>query len=175
MNAGIYALDSMDIVYENPGDLKPMLDFYTRILGLPFHIPYTEGQEWFAVDAGNIQIFVVPRWDRSTAPVPRETYNYQIGFGVPDLDAAIAELDGKVTWTAEIGRWNHVNNTYYRFRRFADPIGTRIFVMECRHAKSPLGVAGSDYRNPAVNFREGGAPIPSPGGGGGGGGARSPG
>lgn len=162
MNAGIYALDSMDLVYEEPGDLAPMLDFYTRILGLPLHIPHAAGQDWFAVDAGNMQIFVVPRRDGAGAPVPRRAWNCQIGFGVPDLDAAIAELDGKVTWTAGIGRWNHVNGTYYRFRRLADPIGTRLFLMECRHAKSPLGVAGSDYRSPEVDFREGGASIPAP-------------
>ena len=51
-------------------------------------------------------------------------------FAVDDLDAAVAELDGKVKWAGDEERWDHPSGTWYRYRSFHDPEGNLLHVTE---------------------------------------------
>jgi isopenicillin-N N-acyltransferase-like protein len=127
-------IDNTDILTH---DVKRLVDFYHGVLGLPFFLPYDDPEEWAAIEAGNITIYIF----RSTVGehAPRRTEVNpdnppgldSFAFAVDDLDAAVAELDGKVEWvTTEQIDWKHPSGTWYRYRPFYDPDGNMLYVTE---------------------------------------------
>lgn len=133
MAPAIERMDNLDIVCD---DLPAMVRFYHETLGLPLRFPYEAGQEWAALDAGNMRIFLLV--GNGDQPAPRRPATKSeappgldsLGFAVDDLDAAIAELDGSVEWAAEPREWRHRSGTWYRFRAFYDPAGNLLSVTE---------------------------------------------
>lgn len=130
---GIQRIDNLDIVC---ADVDAMVDFFHGTLGFPFRLPYERGQGWAAVEAGNVTVFLLRGNDDPPSP-PRPPKKADappgldsLGFAVEDLDAAIAELEGKVEWAAAIEVWENPTGTWYRFRKFYDPSGNLMSVTE---------------------------------------------
>lgn len=130
----IERLDNLDILGH---DIDALAAFYHRTLGLPFALPFEPGSGWAAVQAGDTTIYLFRSNDdahqpRRTQDNPENPPGFDsIAFGVTDLDAAIAELDGKVEWAAdEPVRWEHPSGAWYRFRAFYDPEGNLLYVTE---------------------------------------------
>lgn len=127
-------LDNLDIVCQ---DLDLMARFYHETLGLPFFLPYEPGQGWASLDTGSVAIFLLEgngdppgerrQPEKSEVPPALDS----LGFAVDDLDAAVAALDGKVTWAAAPKEWRHeASGTWYRFRTFWDPENNLLSVTE---------------------------------------------
>jgi isopenicillin-N N-acyltransferase-like protein len=137
MTLALKRIDNTDLVTDNVGR---MVDFYHGVLGLPFHFPYQADQEWAAIDAGNLTIYVfksgggehAARRPAAAAGGPPGIDSFT--FEVDDLDEAIAALDGKVEWLAEVREWRHVSGAWYRFRAFYDPDGNKLSVTEPHRA-----------------------------------------
>jgi catechol 2,3-dioxygenase-like lactoylglutathione lyase family enzyme len=127
-------VDNSDI---NTRDVQRLVDFYHGVLGLPFFLPYEEGQGWAAIDTGGLVFYIFPT-EVGEHPEPRTTNNEEnppgldsFAFAVEDLDVAIAALEGKVDWfDAEIGDWHHPSGVWYRYRGFHDPDGNLLYVTE---------------------------------------------
>jgi hypothetical protein len=103
----------------------------------PFFLPYAEDEEWAAIDAGNLTIYIFKsergeHAPRRTAINPENAPGFDsFAFEVDDLDAAISELDGRVEWTnPDIIEWRHPSGTWYRYRPFYDPEGNMLYVTE---------------------------------------------
>lgn len=130
----IKRVESMDILTP---DVGRMVDFYHGLLGLPFFMPWDGDEDLAALDAGNLIICLM----RTTSPVqpPRHT-GVDMGIGDPqgfdsvafevdDLDAAMAALDGKVTWLADApGGWQDDNGLSFRHRVMHDPDGNMVYL-----------------------------------------------
>jgi isopenicillin-N N-acyltransferase-like protein len=94
-------IDNLDILCK---DVAAVVSFYHETLGLPFFLPYAEDEEWAAIDAGNLTIYIFKsergeHAPRRTAINPENAPGFDsFAFEVDDLDAAISELDGRVEW-----------------------------------------------------------------------------
>src|SRR5262249_42705408 len=96
-------IDNMDIVTR---DVDRLAAFYHRDLGLDFFLPYEPGQSWAAIDLGNLTLYLlktelgehVPR--RAATGAQNLPGLDSFAFEVEDLDAAMAELEGKVEWVS---------------------------------------------------------------------------
>jgi catechol 2,3-dioxygenase-like lactoylglutathione lyase family enzyme len=127
-------IDNLDILCK---DVPATAAFYHDVLGLPFFLPYLEEEEWAAIDAGNLTIYIFKSEAGEHAPW-RSPVNPEnppgldsFAFEVADLDEAVAELDGKVEWASEdIITWRHPSGTWYRYRPFYDPEGNMLYVTE---------------------------------------------
>lgn len=117
-------LDNIDVLVR---DLGAMVPFYRDVLGLPFVLPYEEGQGWAGFQAGDVSIYLIEveaehagRRVPGAGPAGIESF----AFAVDDLEAAIAELDAHgVTWAADV-----VESPWYRYRSFHDPEGNLLHV-----------------------------------------------
>jgi glyoxylase I family protein len=125
-------IDNIDVLCT---DINRMATFYHDVLGQPFLFPYTPGDDWFAIQSGDVTLYFFPgkgehpprfREDLAENPPGIECYSW----AVADLDAAIRELDGKVEWLSDIDRWEHSDGTWYRFRFFYDPEGNKMSITE---------------------------------------------
>jgi hypothetical protein len=132
--ASLRRVDNMDILCRRTG---PMVDFYHGILGFPFALPYEDGQDWAAIELGNLTLYlfettVGEHQPRRTPINPDNPPGLDsFAFEVDDLDEASTDLDGKVEWAAEEPiRWDHPSGTWYRYRPFYDPEGTMLYVTE---------------------------------------------
>lgn len=133
MALALKRIDNTDLVTEDVGRI---VDFYHGVLGLPFHFPYQAEEEWAAIDAGNLTIYVfrsaggqhAARRPAVAADGPPGMDSF--AFEVDDLDETIAALDGKVDWVAEVREWRHASGAWYRFRAFYDPDGNKLYVTE---------------------------------------------
>ena len=138
-------LDNMDIL---TNDVPRLVDFYHGTLGLPFFLPYEETDvpedQWASIDFGNVVLYIFHTTNagnvfRRTAvnledPVGMDSF----AFEVADLDAALAELEGKVEWVHEgVTQWDHPSGVWYRYRPFFDPDGNMIYVTEPHTEQRP--------------------------------------
>lgn len=130
-------IDNTDILTR---DVPKLVDFYHGVLGLPFHLPYEAGEEWAAINAGNLTIYVFKSEAGEHSPRRTEINPDNLpgldsfAFEVDDLDVAIAELDGKVDWVADVITWDHPSGAWYRYRPFYDPDGNLLYVTEPHRA-----------------------------------------
>ena len=131
-------IDNLDLLCR---DVQAIVDFYHGVLGLPFHLPYEPGEGWVALDAGNLTIYVFATTSKEAEPrrTPVNEVNRpgwdSIAFETDDLDATIAELEGKVEWAAEEPiEWKHPSGTWYRYRPLYDPEGNMLYVTEPHQA-----------------------------------------
>jgi isopenicillin-N N-acyltransferase-like protein len=127
-------IDNLDILCR---DVGAMVAFYHDALGLPFLLPYVPEEEWAAIEAGNLTIYIFKSEVGEHAPrrTPVNAENApgfdSFAFEVDDLDEAVAELDGKVTWASdEVIEWRHPSGTWYRYRPFYDPEDNMLYVTE---------------------------------------------
>jgi len=126
-------VDNLDLVCR---DIKPMRAFYQDLLGLPLLFPFEEGSGWFAVQAGPVTLYVFETSSRVDNVVRVHVASEDppglsaFGLSVNDLDAAIVELDGRVTWAGETREWRHPAGTWYRFRPLRDPEGNVLSITE---------------------------------------------
>lgn len=128
-------IDNMDILTTDVGKL---VDFYHGVLGLPFFLPYVQGEEWTALDCGNLTLYIFKTNSAVPSPERRTAVNLEdppgldsFAFEVDDLDSALAELEGNVDWAFdEVITWEHPNGIWYRYRPFFDPDGTMLYVTE---------------------------------------------
>jgi predicted enzyme related to lactoylglutathione lyase len=127
-------IDNLDIL---TSDVGPLVTFYTEVLGLGFLLPYAEDEEWAAIDAGNLTIYIFKsevgeHAPRRTAINPENPPGFDsIAFDVDDLDEALADLEGKVEWAhPEVITWEHPSGVWYRYRPFYDPDGNMVYVTE---------------------------------------------
>jgi predicted enzyme related to lactoylglutathione lyase len=127
-------IDNLDILCK---DVAAVVSFYHETLGLPFFLPYAEDEEWAAIDAGNLTIYIFKseRGEHAPRRTPVNPENApgfdSFAFEVDDLDAAISELDGRVEWAnPDIIEWKHPSGTWYRYRPFYDPEGNMLYVTE---------------------------------------------
>mgnify|MGYP000894377983 FL=1 len=125
-------LDNIDVLCE---DLDRMAAFYHDVLGQPFLFPYAPGDDWFAIQCGDVTIYFFPGKGEHAEPLSPNSDENPPGiecyaWAVDDLDAAIGELDGKVEWISPAGEWRHPSGTWYRFRFFRDPEGNKMSITE---------------------------------------------
>jgi catechol 2,3-dioxygenase-like lactoylglutathione lyase family enzyme len=138
MSLALKRIDNMDILTH---DVPRLVAFYHDLLGLPFHLPYDDPEEWAAIDLGNLTLYIFrsqvgEHAGRRTAVNPENAPGYDsMAFEVDDLDAALAELEGRVEWAAqEPIHWEHPSGTWYRYRPFYDPDGNMLYVTEPHQA-----------------------------------------
>jgi len=127
-----FRIDNFDVYCS---DAREMAAFYHDVLGLPYFLPYEEGAGWAALQAGDVTIYLFESPGEHPAPRTNVTEENPPGidsfaFAVDDLDAAVAELDGKVKWAGDPERWEHPNGTWYRYRSFHDPEGNLLHLTE---------------------------------------------
>jgi catechol 2,3-dioxygenase-like lactoylglutathione lyase family enzyme len=127
-------IDNLDILCSKVG---PMVDFYHGVLGLPFLFPRDGHEDWAAIEAGNLTIYIFEtavgeHAPRRTPINPENPPGFDsFAFEVDDLDAAISDLEGQVAWASdEIIKWEHPSGTWYRYRPFYDPEGNMLYVTE---------------------------------------------
>jgi isopenicillin-N N-acyltransferase-like protein len=126
-------IDNMDILTH---DVARLVDFYHRVLGLPFHLPYEPEEDWAAIDFGNLTLYIFKsevgeHAPRRTAVNPENAPGIDsFAFEVADLDEAEAALDANVEWVDERIEWKHPNGTWYRYRPFYDPDGNMLYITE---------------------------------------------
>jgi catechol 2,3-dioxygenase-like lactoylglutathione lyase family enzyme len=126
-------IDNLDVLCR---DLDAMVRFYHDVLGLPFFLPYQPGQDWAAIQAGDVTVYILqtpagdgqPRRTSVTKQDPPGIDSF--AFEVADLQAAVAELDGKVSWAGPAEVWEHPGGTFYRHRAFYDPEGNLLHITE---------------------------------------------
>jgi catechol 2,3-dioxygenase-like lactoylglutathione lyase family enzyme len=117
-------IDNLDVLCS---DVARMVPFYRDVLGLTPLLGYEPGQGWAGFQAGDVSIFLIEV--RGELPVRRIPGAGPAGiesfaFAVADLEAAIAELDGRgVEWAADI-----VESQWYRYRSFYDPEGNVLHI-----------------------------------------------
>ena len=124
--------DNIDVLCS---DVHKMASFYHGVLGLPFVFPYARGDEWFAVQSGDVTLYFFPGKGPHPARFCAATEENPPGiecfsFAVADLDEAMRDLDGKVEWMEEVEEWKHPGGTWYRFRYFYDPEGNKVSITE---------------------------------------------
>jgi catechol 2,3-dioxygenase-like lactoylglutathione lyase family enzyme len=122
-------LDNIDVTCS---DVEVMAAFYRDVLGLPLRLPYEPRQGWAGFRAGDVVIYLIEREaGAGEHPPPRFTGAANppgidsFAFEVDDLDAAIAQLDGRVAWAGEI-----VASEWYRYRGLHDPEGNLLYLTE---------------------------------------------
>lgn len=124
-------IDNLDVYCR---DIAGQHRFYTEVLGAELLYPYTDGDDWFAIQSGDVTVYFLhsPGPDASDRhpPVGDARGIASFSFAVDDLDAAIAELDPHVDWIEDVSDWHHPNGTWYRFRFFTDPEGNIMSVTE---------------------------------------------
>lgn len=127
-------IDNLDILAR---DVPKVVDFYHEVLGLPFDLPYVPEEEWAAIDAGNLTIYIFKsekgeHEPRRTEVNPDNAPGFDsIAFHVDDLDEVLAELDGKVEWVCpDPITWRHPSGRWYRYKPFYDPEGNMVYVTE---------------------------------------------
>jgi isopenicillin-N N-acyltransferase-like protein len=133
-------IDNLDVLCH---DLGAMTRFYHETLGFPFFLPYEPGQDWAAIQAGDVTVYLL--LTGAQARVPRRTSVTEqdppgidsFAFEVTDLETAVAELDGKVEWAGPAEVWEHPGGTFYRHRAFYDPEGNLLHLTEPH--KAPAG------------------------------------
>jgi catechol 2,3-dioxygenase-like lactoylglutathione lyase family enzyme len=126
-------IDNIDLLVN---DLQKTVDFYNGVMGLDFFLPYDPDSGWVALDCGNLTLYIFET--TTTERNPRRTTQNEVNrpgwdsmaFEVDDLDATIAEFDGKVEWADEIIKWEHPSGTWYRYRPIYDPEGNMFYVTE---------------------------------------------
>ncbi len=117
-------IDNLDVLCS---DLSRMAPFYRDVLGLPPLLGYEPGQGWAGFQAGDVSIFLIEVGGElpvkripGAGPAGIESF----AFAVADLEAAIAELDGRgVEWASDI-----VESEWYRYRSFYDPEGNVLHI-----------------------------------------------
>ena len=127
-----FRIDNFDVYCS---DTREMAAFYHDVLGLPYFLPYEEGAGWAALQAGDVTIYIFESPGAHPAPRSNVTEENPPGidsfaFEVADLDASIAELEGKVKWAGDPERWDHPSGTWYRYRSFHDPEGNLLHITE---------------------------------------------
>ena len=127
-------IDNTDILTH---DVDRLVRFYNDALGLPLTFPFNSEEEWAAIDAGNVTIYIF-KSDVGEHISRRTAINREnppgldsFAFEVDDLDVAVAALEGKVEWvTDQEIHWEHPSGTWYRYRPFYDPDGNMLYVTE---------------------------------------------
>jgi catechol 2,3-dioxygenase-like lactoylglutathione lyase family enzyme len=117
-------IDNLDVLCS---DLARMVPFYRDVLGLTPLLGYEPGQGWAGFQAGDVSIFLIEvggelptRRTPGAGPAGIESF----AFAVADLEAAIAELDGRgVEWAADV-----VESQWYRYRSLYDPEGNVLHI-----------------------------------------------
>jgi catechol 2,3-dioxygenase-like lactoylglutathione lyase family enzyme len=124
-------IDNLDVYVK---DIAVMLEFYTEALGLELLYPYAQGDDWFAIQSGDVSVYFLTGDGPDAAdrhpPVGVARGLASFSFAVEDLDAAIAALDPHVDWIEPVSEWRHPDGTWYRFRFFADPEGNITSITE---------------------------------------------
>lgn len=143
-NTPVYGIEGMNVFCRSMENLHETVRFYTEALGLPFFLPYEEGQDYAAISLGAATIWLKVSPEEYLPLAPEQ--GGHIAMAVENLEEACAVLEGRVTWTSPIGRWDLPEDTYYRYRRLCDPAGNLLFIIECHDAKSPNGRGGAGYR-----------------------------
>lgn len=135
-------IDNLDILCR---DVDAIVGFYHGVLGFPLFLPFEPGSDWAAVEAGNVTIYIfkteVGEHEPRRTPInPENPPGFDsFAFDVDDLDAAVAELDGRVEWASdEIIKWEHPSGLWYRYRPMYDPEGNMVYVTE-PHKKALAG------------------------------------
>lgn len=132
-------IDNMDILTH---DVDKLVNFYHGTLGLKFHLPYEQAENWAAIDMGNVTLYIFESKvgqhpPRRTAVNDQNAPGYDsVAFEVDDLDVAEAALDGKVDWVDERIEWKHPSGTWYRYRPFFDPDGNMLYITEPHTAEA---------------------------------------
>ncbi len=132
-------IDNLDVLCH---DLDAMVSFYHDVLGFPFFLPYEQDKDWAAIQAGDVTVYIlrtpaggrVPRRTSVTEQDPPGIDSF--AFEVADLEAAIADLDGRVRWAGPAETWEHPGGTFYRHRAFYDPEGNLLHLTEPHKAAS---------------------------------------
>ncbi|MBS1675847.1 MAG: VOC family protein [Actinobacteria bacterium] len=129
--SGLLRIDNLDVYCE---DVPTLLRFYTEALGVDLLYPYTAGDDWFAIQSGDVTVYFLqglgPAPVDRHPPVGEARGIASFSFAVDDLDAAIERLDPHVTWLEDVDEWRHENGTWYRFRFFTDPEGNVLSITE---------------------------------------------
>lgn len=151
---GVYGVEGINLFCSSTEEIAEMVRFYTERVGLPLFLPYQPGQTWAAVSTGGVKESTCLWFVLRPADFVKgaEQQPGHVALSVIDLEAACAKLEGHVRWAAPIGRWDLPQDTYYRFRRFFDPAGNLMFLIEGHDRKSPLGVGGDGYRPAEVHL-----------------------
>ena len=97
-------IDNLDILLSrHPADGRLL----PRVLGLPFLLPYAAEEEWAAIEAGNLTIYLFKSEAGEHAhpadggePGERSGIRF-VRFEIDDLDEAIGSLDGRVEWASD--------------------------------------------------------------------------
>jgi glyoxylase I family protein len=130
----INRIESLDILTP---DVPRMVDFYHGVLGLPFFMPWEGDEDLASLDAGNLIICLMRTTSTTTPPKHsgvdmgvRDPQGFDsIAFEVDDLEAAMAALDGKVTWITDgPGEWREPDGTFFRHRVMHDPDGNMVYI-----------------------------------------------
>jgi predicted enzyme related to lactoylglutathione lyase len=107
-------------------DLASQIAFYRDVVGLRL---LRQGDDWahFAISPGSLfELFA--GGVASASPKDAGQQSLVIGLRVDDLDAAVAELQGKgVNFLGEIGSFRNQRWTY-----FVDPEGNRLEIKEIK-------------------------------------------
>ncbi|MFT3863290.1 MAG: VOC family protein [Solirubrobacterales bacterium] len=124
-------IDNLDVYCR---DVATMARFYTEALGVELLYPYEDGDDWFAIQSGDVTVYFLASGGPDAAdrhpPVGEARGISSFSFAVEDLALAIERLDPHVDWVDEIGEWSHENGTWYRFRFFTDPEGNVLSITE---------------------------------------------
>lgn len=125
-------IDNIDVVC---ADIDRMARFYHHDLGLDYLYEREDGDNWFAIQAGDVTLYFFPGSGEHAPPFAENLSDNppaieSFSFAVDDLDEAIAAIDGKVDWAGPIRDWHHPNGTWYRFRFFRDPEGNKVSITE---------------------------------------------
>ncbi len=128
----LHRVDQVDVLCY---DIDKMASYYHDVLGQPFFFPYRHGDEWFALQSGDVTIFFFA--GRGGHRAPRSSVTEEnppgidcIAFAVADLAQAMRELGGKVEWVGEVGEFRHPCGTWYRYCYFYDPEGNKLALTE---------------------------------------------
>jgi catechol 2,3-dioxygenase-like lactoylglutathione lyase family enzyme len=101
-------------------DFNRSIQFYTETVGLTLKHRYGDG--WAEIEAPGLQIGLHPQHG---APTASGASHLSVGLQVDDLEAAMAELEGRgITFTRT------QQGEGARFAYFADPDGTTLYLME---------------------------------------------
>lgn len=117
-------------------DVHVQAAFYHEVLGLPFIDPYMPEEDWAAIDAGGVALFLLGTQNGSREPRRAPGVDGRPGLDslalqVGDLDASVAALDGSVEWAQDAPtRWEHPSGATYRFRGLYDPEGNLLYLSE---------------------------------------------
>lgn len=130
--SALLRIDNLDVYCE---DVARLARFYTETLGVDLLYPYSEGDDWFAVQSGDVSVYFIrspgPNASDRHPPIGDVRGIASFSFEVAELNAAIKRLDPHVTWIDnEIREWRHSSGTWYRFRFFRDPEGNALSITE---------------------------------------------